>query len=502
MMIVSLKENAPVKQTTIRKVLRNFSSLTMGKTLGDAFTFLLFIVLSRTFGQDGIGQYSFAMALTCFFSVFAEFGLYNLSVKEISRHTGSPGPGEYYGGIFSLRLILSVVVLGLLLLMITFLSFSRETKLIILLIGVYQIVYTLVDGFVAVLVAREDMHLAGLLEFLLKMFIALGGSAVIMAGGGLVTALATFPSVTFVFLLVVYGIVYKKYGRVRLVMSWSYLIHTLRKAVPYAITEIMLRISTRIDVVFLGFILGAAAAGVYNAAYRLVFFLIMISYFIGLALFPLASRLYANSRKELEMLYHKSLCLIVLVGLPAASGVWLVAPDIINLIFGEDFAESALVLRYLAWLVFLAFIKSIMEVFLTSCDRQTERARSQWRATMVNVFGNVLLIPTIGIMGAAIATLISETLLVILFTVQLKNIFGWPRIGSRLMMGCFATAVFCLFFVFFSSLSLGVVIPVSVFIYTGTLYMFKEVRINEFSMLMSLLKGESGKPSSISHEVS
>ena len=488
-----------MKQTRTRKVLRNFSFMTMGKTLGDGFTFLLFIVLARSFGQDGIGQYSFAMAFVGFFSVFAEFGLYNLSIKEISLSPDSLG--EYIGGIFSLRLVLSIVVFGLLLLLLPFLSFSQETKLIIFLLGVYQIGYALADGFVAVLVANEDMHLAGLLEFLLRMFIALGGSAVVITGGGIVMALATFPIITFIFLFVVYCVVKKKYGRVRLDMSWSYLIHTLRKAEPYAMTDIMRQISTRIDVVFLGFILDAAAAGVYNAAYRLIFLLVTMSYFMGLALFPLLSRLYVNSKRELESLYHKSICMIVLVSLPIASGLWLVAPNLINCIFGEDFKESALILRFLAGLVFLCFYKSIMEVFLTSCDLQKVRARIQWRVTLVNVVGNMILIPTIGIMGAAIATLVSESLMVIFFTLQLKKIFGWPRVGSRFMKGGLATAVFCLLFTFFSSFSLGVSIPISMLIYSGVLYMFKEIRVNEFRVLLGLFNGKSEKLSAVSPKV-
>lgn len=67
------------------RVLRNFSFLALGKVLGDFFTFILFVVLSRYYGQEGMGQYSFAVALTGLFMVAAEFGLLELSVKEMSR---------------------------------------------------------------------------------------------------------------------------------------------------------------------------------------------------------------------------------------------------------------------------------------------------------------------------------------------------------------------------------------------------------------------------------
>ena len=87
------------------RILQNFGFLTAGKTLGDVFTFFLYVTLSRAFGQEGIGQYAFAMALTGFFAVGASFGLYNFSIKELSRRTGPLG--VHYSEIFSLRLLLS-----------------------------------------------------------------------------------------------------------------------------------------------------------------------------------------------------------------------------------------------------------------------------------------------------------------------------------------------------------------------------------------------------------
>ena len=49
----------------------------------------MFITISRSFGQEGVGLYTFAMALTGFFAVFADFGLYHLSVRQISLDVNS-----------------------------------------------------------------------------------------------------------------------------------------------------------------------------------------------------------------------------------------------------------------------------------------------------------------------------------------------------------------------------------------------------------------------------
>ena len=43
-----------------RKIIGNFFFLVTGKLIGDFFTFILFVAISRLFGQEGTGQYSFA----------------------------------------------------------------------------------------------------------------------------------------------------------------------------------------------------------------------------------------------------------------------------------------------------------------------------------------------------------------------------------------------------------------------------------------------------------
>ncbi len=484
-------ETGMKSKISIRKVIHNFSYLVTGKILGDAFTFVFFVVISRTFGQEGIGQYSFAMALTGFFVVFADFGLNSLSIKEMSRFTGSIS--EYLGNILFLRLVFTITVFVLLFSIIPFLSFSRELIMTIAIIGTYQIINSQVDGFASVFIARQDMHFAGLIEFSLRMITAIIGIVVVKMGFGLLIALCVMPVVSMLHLVAAYSIVVKKYGRPKLVWSLTDIKQKMRDTVPYGLSAFINQLNTRLDVVFLGVIIGASASGVYNVAYRIVFLLMFVSRFMGQTLFPIASKLYVESHTKLRELYNKSLNYACLVGLPAASGLCLIAPELIELVFGPDFNESVLVMRYISWLLFIVFFRALMGVFLTSCDRQKDRTKSQWYSACLNIAGNAALIPLLGIKGAAIATLLSETFLVVLFAFRLKNILGWPNIWSRLAMGAIATAAFVSPLLIYRGLSLFVMVPLAILIYGGTLLLFNEIRRNEFRMLVSYFKSGSKK---------
>lgn len=482
----ALNEARAEKRIIPWRIFRNFGFLTTGRVIGDASMFLLFVILSRTFGQEGIGHYSFAMAFTSFFAVFSEYGLYHLTIKELNRRIESST--LYYSWIISLRVVLSAAVLAILMLTIQLLPFSGQVKLIILLIGAYQLLQKLVEGFTTVFVAHEKTHLACFLDASFKLVSALGGVGVVVASGSLTLAVSVLPAITSVQLVVAYWLVAKRYCPPRLVVSPAPLIRVAREATPYAVSVLLFQIYTRTDVVMLGLFLSAAAAGVYNVAYRIVFLLSFIPALVGIALFPQASRLYTTTAKEFETLYHKALNAAVLIGLPVASGLWLIAPKLIGPIYGEAFSESASILRILSWMVFPAFLIRIMEVFLMSSDQQVVATKSHFMAACLNVTGNLALIPTLGIKGAAIASLLSQGLLMVLFAMRLKVHVGLPRVSSRMLMGGLGATVFCVPFALLPALSLLVVMPASVFLYSTTLLLFKDIRRNEVRMLVSLLR--------------
>ncbi|MCP4422876.1 MAG: flippase [Chloroflexi bacterium] len=469
----------------MRKFLRNLGFLTIGKITGDAFLFLYFLVLSRLFGTEGVGHYSFAMALTGFFAIIADFGFYSFSIKELSQRYDSLE--EYSNIIVSLRLFLSALVFVILLAVAPFLPLSYEARIILVLIGSAQLIIRGVIGFAAFFIARGEMHLAGILEGSVWAVSAIVGIAVALSGATLATTIAVLPLSALFHLLVAYSLVTKKHGRIKLVLSPASLMKVWREATPYGISLLLFQLNSRTDVVLLGFFLGASAAGLYNVAYRIVFLLVYIPHFVGIALFPLISKMYLRSKEDTEALYHRVLNTAILVCVPAVFGLWLTAPDVI-LLFGDDFAESATILRILAGMLFFTSLNRLIAIFLMSCGKQVARTRSQWIAVLINVSGNILLIPMMGVKGAAVAAMVSEGLLCFLYAMKLSETLGWPRVGLRLGISSLAAISFFTPLVFFPSRSIYITIPFAIMVYLTVLVLFKDIRANELRIALGALK--------------
>ncbi len=467
------------------RIFRNFGYLTIGKLLADGGTFLFFLVLARTYGQEGIGQYSFAMALTGVLSVFADFGIQNLSIKNLSRYRDQVT--NYYGRLLAVRLLLSAIVISLLLVLTALTSFPDEMKLLIILIGAYQVFFTLVEGFGAVFVAWEDMHITSLLEVSLRGTTALAGMVIVYWGGSLLLAISPLPVLTILHGALGYHLLLRRCGALRISVTTAGVRQVLGEAFPYALYGLLDLFSSRVALLFVGFMLSATATGVFNVAYRFIVVLLFMPLFASLAIFPIASRLYVSSLEQLQELYRITLNVAIVLGLPMAGGIWLIAPRLIEVLYGLEFVESIVIVRWLAWLVPVVFLRYIMRVFLIACDRQETVTRSQFLVACVGGILHYWLIVEFGLQGAAAAMLLSELLLIGLLGYHLKALFVWQNVGIRILISSTAVAVFLVPLVIWNSLPLTVTILCAILIYCGVLVLFSDIRQGELRLLLNYL---------------
>lgn len=480
------------------RIFKNFGYLTVGKVLADVFTFLFFLVLARNFGQEGIGQYSFAMALTGVLVVFADFGLQNLSIKDMSRDRDSVA--IYYGRLMAVRLLLSVAVCSALVVITLFLPFSEEMKLLIIVIGAYQVFITLVNGFGAVFVALESMHVTSLLEVSLRVTTAITGIVIVGWGGSLLLALSSLPVMTILHVAGGYYLTHRRCGALRISIRLAGLRNVLRDAFPYALHALFELFSSRVALIFIGFMLSAGAAGTFNVAYRFVFVLLFIPVFARLAIFPVASRLYVSSPDQMKELYRITLNLAIVLGFPMAAGIWLLAPKLIEVLYGLAFLESIEILRWLAWLIPAVFLRCIMEIFLIASDRQSLVTRSHLLIACLGAIAHYWLIVGFSLQGAAAATLLAEILLIVLLGERLTALFVWRSFGRRIAICTFAVLAFLVPLVVWDRLALPLTILVAVVMYVGVLAIFRDIRQSEGTLILNYVLHNREIPSVFSQK--
>jgi O-antigen/teichoic acid export membrane protein len=170
------------------------------------------------------------------------------------------------------------------------------------------------------------------------------------------------------------------------------------------------QVNSRGDIFVLQALLGSEAVGTYAAAARFSELFYFLPVVITTATFP---ALLATRKKEGEtsVVYKKMLQrsydLACWGGVAVAALVFFVGPPLITLLYGEEYATSGVILQVHVLALPLVFMAAVFSKWIVA---EHLLLASLWRHSIgaaLNIALNFLLIPQLGVIGAAYATVAS-----------------------------------------------------------------------------------------------
>ena len=209
-------------------------------------------------------------------------------------------------------------------------------------------------------------------------------------------------------------------------LSWAGMRAMGRKANAIGLASVFTIVVYRFDAVFLGIVKGDAALGAYSAAYRLLETVFFVAWAVRRAVFPVMS---SASVSRLRTEFERALSLIAWLYLPFATLLLVEAPAVLNTLYGPPYTTlSASSLRWLALAPLFFGIAHLASYALLALER---RARLLWIsgiAALVNIVGNLILVPAFSGPGAAAATTGAFALSAILLVASLHGEVGFRRV--------------------------------------------------------------------------
>ena len=195
---------------------------------------------------------------------------------------------------------------------------------------------------------------------------------------------------------------------------------------------------TWIDVILVGAIAGSSAAGIYGTASRFMAAGLVIDSALRVVVAPLFSRLLKAGRtSDLQGLYSETTVWLVLLSTPIYLLLGIYAPTILNWL-GAGFASGATAMRILCAGAALTLATGNIHSLLLMSGRSGWAAFNKAVILTFNVVGNLVLIPWIGIEGAAIAWAVSMLADALMAAIEVHTLVGVrlePRpVGSALLV--------------------------------------------------------------------
>ncbi|MCW8172629.1 flippase [Natrialba swarupiae] len=212
-------------------------------------------------------------------------------------------------------------------------------------------------------------------------------------------------------------------------------------SVPLTATRSANVVDKQIDTVLVGVFLTPAAVAFYTLGKQITDFVLAPAESLGFTISPnFGEQKAAGKLEEARRIYETSLTHTMLVYVPAAAGLAIVAEPFITLVFG-DYAGAVPVLQILAAFVVLQAITNLTSDSLDYLGRARARAVAKGVTAAANLGLNLLLIPTIGVVGAALATVATHSVYVAvnLYIVHTELSLRLARLGRSMAIICSIT---------------------------------------------------------------
>jgi PST family polysaccharide transporter len=165
----------------------------------------------------------------------------------------------------------------------------------------------------------------------------------------------------------------------------------------------------KIDQIMLGQMVGDEAVGIYSAALRISEVWYFIPMMIGASVFPALLEAKQNSEVVFYSRLQALFDLMSVISFAVAAAMTFASPYIIKALFGVDYFESSTVLVIHIWSALPVFIGVASSKWFIAENLQRLVLFRTISNCLINIVLNYFLIPVYGAVGAAIATLITQS---------------------------------------------------------------------------------------------
>ena len=388
------------------KVARNTLYLT-GASIGQKIiAFIYFLFLARIMMPEQTGQYFLAISITSIFSVIADFGITSVITREIAKNEMQAK--ALVSNAISLKIVLTIVAVLVTLITSYFLNYGLTIQFLIFLASIVLILDAFQTFFYGILRGFQALEFESLGVFIGMVTTALFGGFILWFYPSLpllIIALVLGSLVNVAVSLVHVG---KQIGWKVLVPSWNKnsLVFILKTAFPFALGAIFVKVFSYIDTIFISKFLDVSSLGFYAIAYKFTYAFQFLPMSFVAALYPGMSALVDKDPNALETVLHRSMWYVALISAPIVFGLYAIASEVVQLA-GPEYVSAVVVLQVLIFVLIPIFLDFPIGSLLNASNRQSIKTTIMGITMVINVLLNAILIPRIGILGAAYASLVS-----------------------------------------------------------------------------------------------
>jgi O-antigen/teichoic acid export membrane protein len=419
--------------TYLKKGLRGVVILFTLTILASIVGYATRAILARGLEPSQYGLFYSAYSLIMFLLLFTNIGFPSALVKYVSEFKAKKEYGKVKFTILLTsitRIIITLVVAIILFILSNILAkyyFKNNlASSVIIIFSVIIIVMTLNRILENTFNSIQNNLFMGLVDFCIKFFLLIFIIIFIFSGfakNALLPTYALLIAVILAFIVfIVPSIKQTKILKVKAEKSKKLVKKLFVFASASFLTSLSYMVISHVDTIMLTSFRSLEEVGIYNVVLPTVTLISLVGVSIGKVFFPMASELWTHKLKDKLRIGFELLRKYTLIIVTPLSLVMLTFPKtLINLLFGSNYTSGYLAMQILALGVIFSTIAIVSNSLLKGIGKPKEVTKILLTAALFNIITNALLIPLLGIVGAAITTTLSFLIMMLMSSIKIKK---------------------------------------------------------------------------------
>jgi len=451
-----------------RKVAYNTGALIFGRVLNTAISLIIVALLTRYLGVAGFGQYTTVFAFVGIFNTLADFGFMLVLLRELGA--GKMSEEKAVANVLSIRTAFAVVVYALCFGIGWLMHYPLEVHLGIGVIAIAMFFNSVQGTVIAVLQARLQAQKAVVGDVIGRLVVLLSTYLLFLAHAQLVALLVAYAIGSAVD-MVIKSYYANKLIPLRLGFDVKYWRYLWGQSWPIGLAGILALVYFKVDSVMLSVMKTPTDIGIYGASYKIFEVVLALSALYMGVVFPIMSRYHVQKDTTgFSNGMQKSFDFLVLLSLPILVSCLAIAPAIIHIVAGEDFvtastlnignlkATTPLVLQILCFTIPLSYLTNLFNNMIIGVGRQKVLIIPNLLFLALNVGLNLLLIPRYSYIGSAVATVLTEVVVLSVNWYLLKK-FAQFKIKYGVFFKAFLSAT-VMFTAMYLTRNINILVPI------------------------------------------
>lgn len=361
--------------------------------------------IARKFGTDVFGNYSYALASVLFFVPIIHQSVDKIFTREYVNRAGDRA--TLLGSVGMTKFLLAWVSYGLLMLFMFIVSSNGEVLALTCILAGSYFSYALRTAESALLAEGDgrSIFFCLILELILSSAVKL---VLIYFEASILIISAVYIFETY-FAACLVGIRYSRGYHEKIVCNSEAKVvqRILLSSLPLMLASLGSTLIIKSDVIMIGAMLSNGDVAVYVAALNLVLLAGSFGMILIRSALPKVIEIALENNKKLEEFLIALHSLFFYLGVLVSIFVFVVADLVVRIMYGPEYDQSIIFLRYASFLCVFLMLGAAHEPFYIVYNKQRDLSTITLLTAILSIALNLLLIKKFGVLGALLASYIT-----------------------------------------------------------------------------------------------